>query len=233
MIDVALRERQFARVLGFLDEQLGDSDVAIVFGDSDGESVYFVSSRRIDGYEREGTAFVKSWKLRDLNPEVTRYLQVQHCGYYTSFEVPKPESDATGNPSGYVKRQPFPEEAFFGLTKPYAFNFSHRLMSAVDSEYARGSDFLEDWEMCHEAAHGIIGKNRDIMRQLPPNTASEEALSHLVSMDYASRFYPARRIWLLGYLNPIMMGPGAYRMFEEEHALRNLQQQIRQRNPAK
>ena len=59
MIDVALRDRQFSRVLGFLDEQLGDNDVTMIFGDATKGRVYFVSNRQLEGYQRHGEIYVR------------------------------------------------------------------------------------------------------------------------------------------------------------------------------
>lgn len=169
MIDIALRERQFAQVLGFLDEQLGDSDVTIVFGDAAGDRAYFVSNRPLHGHQRHGGIYVRdagkipAWY--DLTPSYARKLtDIGHM-----FRTAGQDGESL---SLWERHELF-------VSGSYAWSFSETFWHMFNCPPYTGYEAPEDANMCHEAAHGILLPHNNFLLTAAPDCVRDAVLRRI------------------------------------------------------
>ena len=215
MIDVPLREQQFDRVLGFLDEQLGDSDVTIVFGDAEGDRAYFVSNGQLQGYQKHGGIYVKDagrpeeW---DRNAREGVVNSVDWDPKYYGMESRFTETKNGKKKATITKTTPIPSEIYIlGVTVPYAWNYSAAFRDLISPRHQpEHLRFPDDHTTCHEAAHGIIKPHSGFLaaydsepviegvvdsmnfRHDPEDTREyllNEALAQLISANYTDRYH--------------------------------------------
>lgn len=249
----ALREQQFSRVLGFLDEQLGDSDVTIVFGDASDGRVYFVSNRPLTDYQKvdgaRGGIYVKDagkpeeWGEKHIIERDLLAFNASQPGY-DAFELRMRSVDDSGKVVYVDIKERLPtmvEHDIMSVTGPYAWIYSRTFRDLIlHCRHAyRHLHFPEDFLMCHEGAHGIVRKHERFAEKIPENKILEEAVVNIVSTDYVARFHPE----YLGGLKKMIRGGAKRNVFphsaaysillSEEQALRELHQEIKKRNLAR
>lgn len=230
MIDVALRDIQFSRVLGFLDEQLGDNDVAIVFGDADSERVYFVSNRPLAGYKMVGGIYVKDdgqpeeWGEKKLSG-IRRIVNYPH---HTNIVLEDFRRETMGLESG--------------LAGAYGWSHSKQFKELIAGEAEDGwhLQFPEDFAVCHEGAHCVISADQPYLFTYPmTQILLEDALAHKVSYDYMSIFYPCQLSNLTAKMadavndNIPLTGQAFEIVLRHMPYLQEMQQQIKKRNQAR
>ena len=211
MIDVALRERQFARVLGFLDEQLGDSDVAIILGDASDNQAYFVSNMPLKGYERHGGIYIRNMgSAKEKKPPLDRFDD-RRAGFITD---------------------PSANDPILCAEVPYAWVDSEEFSSAMWPSNAEYHIFPADRVIAHEAVHGILYRNIDMIE----NYETNEGFAILLTVDYTRAFLPEHLCayfeYLAGHGHRSRHARAREMAFNDQDRLRQLQAQIKERNLA-
>ena len=170
VIDVPLRDMQINRVLGFLDEQLGDSDVTIVFADLGNGLGCLYSNRCANGYRQSGNIYFKEFEDYSFN---------EHPNFFL------------GGPQYFPIEYEIPDvETFTCFKPPVAWACSEDLMKLFRSHKNLGG-LPDDTYMCHEASHHIVRKQPGIL-----STAGvgfdiiDEALSMHITNNYIRQHHP-------------------------------------------
>lgn len=258
MIDIPLRERQFGQVLSFLDEQLGDSDVTVVFGDAAGGHVYFVSNRPLPGYQRHGGVYVKDATEAFEAARLGKYDIIQDAWRAIGFSR---YDDMTyfGN-----QREPTKFESWaLGVSAPYVWHGSLGFRSAASITFESApAVYPDDCVICHEGTHGLILQHAEFIASYPlsnemqdiiieaskPNFTDagtkaavlQEAICVASEFDYARRFYPhilddmARYVQAQSaYMDDSVHRAGARIFLSADPSLPELKLQICKRNRAR
>ena len=188
MIDIGLRESQFSRVLGFLDEQLGDNDVTIVFGDASEGRVYFVSNRPLHGYQKHDGVYVKDagrpveWAIEEMKGVVDD-VRCEPC--YNPSEIRVTENIG-------CKKQITHENEMLKINRrnlirietPYAWNYSAGFRDLIVPGYqAEFLKFADDATTCHEAAHGVIRRHFDFLASYAAEPMIKERIERIESSE--------------------------------------------------
>lgn len=220
MIDIPLRERQFGQVLGFLDEQLGDNDVTIIFGDAADGRAYLVSNRTLNYGKKFDGLYVKDLDI------------AQGFDYDLSLNMASPGPHYT-----------FQDEEnelalmhFWGVGLPFAFAYSQEFIDLLANGAPVNHVLLpDDVSICHEAAHGIVHRYGFVRR----SEALEEALVQKTFVDYASQTYPDAGEFLDAFAKDLDADPlhkNALRLARDPASrlrLGKLQQYIKRKNMVK
>lgn len=213
MIDIPLRDMQINRVLGFLDEQLGDNDVTIVLGDAADGRVYFVSNRSLNGYQKQGGIYIRGAGIAKNRTPPLNYIKEKTASFRR-----KRNFDLT-------------DEAI-GAQDSYAWVDSPEYGETMWHSRARYHVFPSDRLMVHECIHAINDKHPEIVGEY--SFVEDEALAIIGTMDYTRIFLPDFSEVYHSYLSAhpfrSLHRQSTEIAFNRQEYLRQLQAQIREKN---
>ncbi len=259
MIDLELRDMQITRVLGFLDEQLGDNDVTIVFGDAADGLVYFVSNRALPGYQKMSGIYVKDAGKPKQWPKDARESIKTHTSLGSRYYHEKP-----AKPNRLTIELSPSQLYVIGTTSPYAWNYSAAFRDLVAPKHESSHLlFPDDQPICHDGAHGILIHHNDFLAKYKSEPLDKmmglhlaefplelvkgtrghglnEAAATFVSSIYMDRFYPENSgklreflEFLKLYSEDVTSMTASGMVLEQPEILEEIRHQIRERNLAR